>query len=451
MMKLKTFLVVSFFPGFMVSQVQAKPNILIFFVDDYGWADLGYRNPEFKTPNIDQLKNDGLEFTRAYVATPTCSPSRASLLTGKEAVRLEMPRHITDEDEIPDTKYNYWPNDPVNMPSINYLPLEEVTYAERLKENGYYNMFVGKWHLGSKKYYPVNQGFDAEYGVTDAGHPNSYYQPFFKGSDAFKDVPDDKYLTDDLTDKAVSFIQNYDQIKPFSLSVWHYGVHGPHVGRKDLIEQYKAKGWEKAYSEYGSMVTAMDESLGRIRKALKEKGLDKNTIILLTSDQGGYFTNYPLRGKKTGGFTLGEGGARVPFILYCPGLTKAKTECNVPIQTIDVYPTLVEIASGKSCTETQIQGKSILPLVKGEQFADRNLYFFRSYEDQYAAIIQGDWKLIKYHKGPSELYNVKKDIGEASNLIFNNPSIAKKLEAELAAWEKVAVPLYDANHNKIKN
>ena len=169
-----------------VGNAANKPNVVIFFVDDYGWADLGYRNPEFKTPNIDKLKNDGLEFTRAYVATPTCSPSRASLMTGKEAVRLEMPRHITDEGEMPDTKYNYWPADPVQMPSINYLPLEEITYAERLKEFGYYNMFIGKWHLGTKKYYPIHQGFDAQYGTTDAGHPKNYYQPFFNNTDEFK-------------------------------------------------------------------------------------------------------------------------------------------------------------------------------------------------------------------------------------------------------------------------
>ncbi len=449
---IKIILATSLFFFFTVSQAQTKPNILVFFVDDYGWADLGYRNPEFNTPNIDKLKTDGMEFTRAYVATPTCSPSRASLLTGKESVRLEMPRHITDEDpNFGSGKYNFWPADPVQMPSINYLPLEEITYAERLKEFGYYNIFIGKWHLGVEKYYPVHQGFDAEYGITTSGHPNSYYQPFFKGSDVFKDIPEDKYLTDVLTDKAVDFIQNYDNSKPFSLTVWHYGVHGPQIGRKDLVPQYKVKGWEDRYAEYGSMVTAMDESLGRIRKALEEKGLDKNTIILFTSDQGGYFTNYPLRGKKTGGFTLGEGGARVPFILYYPGLTQAKTECDVPIQTIDVYPTLVEIASGKPCREKQIQGKSILPLVKGGEFPDRSLYFFRSYEDQYTAIIKGDWKLIKYHKGVSELYNVKKDIGEVSNLIFNNPSIAKKLEKELVEWEKVAVPVYDENHHKIKN
>lgn len=429
---------------------QKKPNVVVFFVDDLGWADVGYQNPEFNTPNIDQFKKEGVNFDRAYVATPTCSPSRASLLTGKEPVRLQMPRHITEEDKFGRNtkKYNYWKNDPVQMPSINWLPLDEITYAERLKEFGYYNMFIGKWHLGHEPYHPIHEGFDEQYGTSNFGHPKSYYQPFFKNLNPLKDIADDEYLTDVLTDKAVDFIKNYDKDQPFSLSVWHYGVHGPQVGRKDLIAQYKAKGWENRYAEYGAMVSAVDESLGRIRKELEEKGIADNTVILFTSDQGGYFTNFPLRGGKVGGNTLGEGGARVPFVLYYPGITKANTTCEVPIQTLDVYPTLVEIASGKECTEKQIQGKSLLPLLKGEKFEDRDLYFFRSYEDQYCSIISGDWKYIKYHTGKPQLYNIKEDKGEVRNLIYMNTAIAKKMAKRLSDWEQEAVPSkesYDCN------
>ncbi|PKQ61336.1 sulfatase [Labilibaculum filiforme] len=421
---------------------QEKPNVVVFFIDDLGWADVGYQNQDFQTPNIDQLKKEGVNFDRAYVATPTCSPSRASILTGKEAIRLQMPRHITEEDKFGRNteKYNYWKNDPVQMPSINWLPLEEVTYAERLKDLGYYNMFIGKWHLGHEAYHPTHQGFDEQYGTSNFGHPKSYYQPFFQVNNPLKEISDDQYLTDVLTDKAEDFIKNYDKKQPFSLNVWHYGVHGPHVGRKDLIDQYKAKGWEDRYAEYGAMVTAMDESLGRIRKALEEKGIADNTVILFTSDQGGYFTNFPLRGKKNGGNTLGEGGARVPFVLYYPGVTKANTTCQVPIQTIDVYPTLVEIASGKQCTDEQIQGKSLIPLLKGEKFEDRDLFFFRSYEDQYCSVISGDWKLIKYHSGLLQLYNVKEDMGEVNNLIFVKTAIAKKMAKKLSDWEQEAVP-----------
>lgn len=422
---------------------QQKPNIVLLFVDDYGWADVGFRNPEFYTPNIDKLHDEGMDFSRAYVCTPTCSPSRAALVTGKESIRLNMPRHITEEDEFGrnSKRWNYWPNDPVHRQSANWLPLEEVTYAERLKEYGYYNLFIGKWHLGHEPYHPIHQGFDEQYGTSNFGHPKSYYYPFLKEPNPLKDEakPGD-YLTDVLTNKAVKFIKDYDKDQPFMLSFWYYNVHGPHIGRKDLIQRYKDLGWEDRYANYGAMVTAMDESVGRIRQALEEKGIAENTVIIFTSDQGGYFTNYPLRGKKNGGNTLGEGGARVPFILYYPGFTKAGTECKVPIQTIDVYPTLVEIASGKPCPDNWIQGRSLLPLVRGEEWPDRDLFFFRSYEDQYAAIISGEWKLIKYHKGQPQLYNLEKDMSEVNNLVYVRPSIVSKLMKKLEQWEAEAVP-----------
>ena len=425
-------------------KANGQPNIVVLFVDDYGWADVGFRNSEFYTPNIDKLHKQGMDFSRAYICTPTCSPSRASILTGKESIRLNMPRHITYADEKTGRNtepYNYWANDPVHRQSANWLPLEEETYAERLKELGYYNLFIGKWHLGHEPYHPIHQGFDEQYGTSNWGHPKSYYYPFLKEPNPLKnEAKEGDYLTDVLTNKAVDFIKTYDKKQPFMLSFFYYNVHGPHIGRKDLIQRYKDLGWEDRYANYGAMVSAMDESVGRVRKALEEKGIADNTVILLTSDQGGYFTNFPLRGKKNGGNTLGEGGARVPFILYYPGVTKAGTECNTPIQTLDVFPTLVEIASGKKCTNSKIQGKSLLPLVKDEKFPERDLFFFRSYEDQYAAIISGDWKLIKYHVGQPQLYNIKEDIGEVNNLVYVRPSIVKELMKKLDAWEAEAVP-----------
>ncbi|WP_298488146.1 sulfatase [uncultured Maribacter sp.] len=428
-----------------IIEEKKKPNIVLLFIDDYGWSDIGYRNPVFNTPNLNKLKEDGLDFSRAYVPTPTCSPSRLSILTGIEAIRLGMPRHIAIDPKDPDAEYNLWPTDPVQRPSRNYLPLEEVTYAERLKEYGYYNYFVGKWHLGHKGRYPVNQGFDAEFGTTDHGHPKSYYFPFFKEGDPngfMKNYKEGDYLTDVLTDGAVDFIKEYDKDNPFMLSFWYYSVHGPSIGRKDLLKKYQDAGLEGKYAHHAAMVEAMDESVGRIRKALKEKGIEDNTVILAISDQGGAYTNAPLSGGKKGGNTLGEGGARVPFIAYYPGVTNANTVCETPIQTIDVYPTLVEIASGEKCKDTQINGVSLMPLLKGDTINKRNLYFFRSYEDQYAAIISGDWKLIKYHSGKFQLFNVAKDISEKVNLIGKGLTIEEKLKLDLSAWEKEAVPEY---------
>ncbi|MFH6767193.1 sulfatase [Gaetbulibacter aquiaggeris] len=422
---------------------QSSPNIVLLFVDDWGWSDVGFRNDKFYTPNIDQLKIDGMEFTRAYIPTPTCSPSRASLLTGKEAIRLEMPRHIEPEnrDGTSDKKYNYWKNDPANMPSINWLPLEEVTYAEVLKEQGYFNMFIGKWHLGHEPYYPIYQGFDEMYGTGNWGHPKSYYPDFFK--DNLLEDYTDEYLTDVLTDKAVNFIAGYDREEPFMMSLWYYNVHSPHVGRKDLVEKYLKKGYNEKEAIYAAMVTSMDESVGRVREALKGKGIDKNTVVFVISDQGGFFSNAPLSGGKIGGNTLGEGGSRVPFLVYYPGVTTPGSVSDTPIQTIDVFPTLAEIASNKTYKYQEIQGISLLPEMKGEKLRSRDLYFYRSYEDQYAAIMSGNWKLIKYRSGKYELFNVVQDVSENNNLIGKDLSIEKKLKRKLKKWEKRAVPVYD--------
>ena len=422
-----------------------KPNIVLLFVDDWGWSDIGYRNNTFQTPNLNQFKQESLEFTRAYIPTPTCSPSRLSLLTGKEAIRLGMPRHISIDKNDPDAEYNLWPTDPVQRPSRNYLPLEEITYAERLKELGYYNYFIGKWHLGHVGRYPIDQGFDAEFGTTDHGHPKSYYFPFFKDGDPRefqKNYKKGDYLTDVLTDGAVDFIEKYDKKDPFMLSFWYYSVHGPSIGRKDLLKKYQDAGLEGKYAHHAAMVEAMDESIGRVRKALEEKGIADNTVVIVLSDQGGAYSNAPLSGGKKGGNTLGEGGARVPFIINYPGVTKSNTETSVPVQSIDLYPTIIEIASGKKCEEKQLNGVSLMPLLKGETIAKRNLYFFRSYEDQYAAIISGDWKLVKYHSGKFQLFNVTEDISEQNDLIGTNLEIENVLKNEIAAWEKEAVPTY---------
>ncbi|AWW32878.1 sulfatase [Echinicola strongylocentroti] len=421
---------------------EKQPNIIILFVDDYGWSHVGYRNATYHTPNLAQLKREGMEFTRAYVPTPTCSPSRASLLTGKEAIRMEMPRHIPHEhpDGSNSSKYSYWETDPSHTPSINWLPLEEVTYAESLANGGYTNYFIGKWHLGHEPYHPIHQGFDDQFGTSNFGHPRSYYPPYFNNSDVLKDTPSDKYLTDNLTDRAVEFLENYDKTKPFQLSFWYYNVHGPHEGPKELVGKYLDRGMPKAEANYAAMVEAMDTSVGRIKEAVEKNGLAENTIIFLISDQGGLFSNAPLSGGKRGGNTLGEGGARVPFIVWYPEMIEAGSVFTDPIQTIDVYPTLMDIAGLKGNDNKDINGISLLPALKGESLPKRNLYFYRAYEDQYAAIIRGPWKLKKYRSGKVELYNIDEDISETHDLVESEKKMTRALANSLAEWEKEAVP-----------
>ncbi|WP_281614876.1 sulfatase [Flammeovirga sp. SubArs3] len=417
---------------------QDRPNIVLLFVDDYGWSDIGYRNESFLTPNLDQFKNESLEFTRAYIPTPTCSPSRASMLTGKEAARIQMPRHIGHE--MPDgsntKEFGLWSTDPAQRGSRNWLPLEEVTYAEKLKELGYYNAFLGKWHLGHEPYHPIHQGFDEQIGVSNFGHPKSYYAPFFKDKNAYQEFNDQKdvYLTEVMTDTAVHFLENYDKPQPFMMTLWYYTVHGPHIGKKELVQKYVDQGMSQKYAEYHAMVESMDQSVGTILKTLKRLKMDENTVVIVTSDQGSFFENTPLAGGKRYN-TLGEGGARVPMLIKHPTLTKGGSECATPIQTIDIFPTVIEIASGKTYKDDNIQGKSLMPALKGKKMKKRNLYFMRSYEDQYAAIMQDNWKLVKYHSGKFELFNVVDDISEKKNMIDVEIKRASKMKQELLNWE----------------
>jgi len=236
----------------LVAQVQEsdpKPNIVLFFVDDLGWSDLGFRNAILESPNIDSLAALGLNFEQAYIRTPTCSPSRATLLTGKHPARLQMVRHIPGGEKNGFDQYgrafkefHSLERDPAQFPSRNYLPLEHTTYPEALSKLGYYNAFVGKWHLGHEDFHPTKHGFDMQIGASNYGHPKSYYPPYFRCDSIFSD-DNNRYLTNRLTDEAVDFISSYEKDTPFMLTFSYYSVHSPHIGRKDLLDHFRAKVW----------------------------------------------------------------------------------------------------------------------------------------------------------------------------------------------------------------
>nr|WP_236649664.1 glycoside hydrolase family 97 catalytic domain-containing protein [Rhodopirellula sp. SM50] len=420
-----------------------QPNIVLFFVDDLGWYDLGYRNPKFETPNIDQLASESLDFQRAYIASPTCSPSRATLLTGKHPARLQMVRHIPNDtkhgfDEFgrTDKEFNFWEGDPAKFPCRNWLPLEHTSYAEALKELGYYNQFFGKWHLGHEAYHPVMQGFDEQVGTTNAGHPKSYNPPFFKNSDVFAGVQD-RYLTDALTDQSVRFIEQYDRAQPFMLSMWYYNVHRPPVGRADLVKDLEEKGYSKVDAVYAAQVKAVDESVGRIRQAIREKGIGENTIVIFLSDQGSWYQNLPLRGSKRVD-TLCEGGARVPLMIHWPGVTKPKSKNNSLVQSTDLFPTLVEIAGGDRSKHPDLDGVSLVSVIRENSTLDRGepLFGYRAYEDLYASVREGDWKLLAYRSGKVNLYNIAEDEREQNDLAQTQPAIVKQLTEKLIKWEQ---------------
>lgn len=413
----------------------AKPNIVLFFVDDLGWSDLDYRNPIFESPNISTLAQESVDFTQFYIPSPSCSPSRAGLVTGKHPARLQITRHIPWKFEEP---FHYYQEqgDPANVPSRNWLEKKHLTYAEALKELGYYNLFVGKWHLGHEGYHPVDQGFDRQIGTTDQGNPTSYYPDYFSSSAEFDDEPP-AYLTDKLTDGAVNFIDTYDKDQPFMLSFWYYSVHTPHIGREDYVAHFKEKGFEGERAEYLAMLKSVDDSVGRIRRALDQKGIAEDTVILFLSDQGSYFENPPFRGGKMGGTALYEGGARVPFMVNWPGVTRpGENECIV--QSLDIFPTLVEMAGGDPDDYIELDGISLVDTLSGESDLNRGapIFGYRSYEDLYASAREGDWKLMAYRGGGIELYNIAEDLAETNNLADSYPAIRESLEAKLIDWER---------------
>ncbi|MBT3199318.1 MAG: sulfatase [Phycisphaerales bacterium] len=424
-----------------------KPNIVLLFVDDLGWGEMKYRRHIFETPNLDAITANGMTFTDAYASCPTCSPSRASVITGQHPARLGMTRHIPTgrtDGRLKD-EFHTMGQDPARLPSRNWLPLEEPTIAEALKKCGYRTAFVGKWHLGHEPYHPVKHGFDVQFGVSNFGHVHSYHAPFFgKHSDTYKDVPEGKYLTDQVTDDAVKYINAQDGKAPFMLTLFYYSAHDPFQGRKDLVEKIQAahpnaKGWK---GDFAAMIAAIDESVGRIRAVLKKKAIDQETIIFFVGDQGGKVPNGPLRGTKRGGRALYEGGARIPLQVCWPGVAKPASTNAQPVCTNDIFPTMLTMAGGKPGDYPKLDGLSLVPLLRGAKAIDRkHVIMYRSYEDQYAAVRSDKWKLIAYRSGKCELYDLVADLPEQNDLADKEPAKAQELIGVLRAWEKkIGVP-----------
>lgn len=414
-------------------ETEYKPNIVVLFVDDLGYYDLGFRNPDYYTPNIDKFASESLIFTEAYVPSPTCSPSRAGLYTGKHPASIEFYRHCTSPNE----EYNMWDTDVAQLPSRNWLPHEHITYAEVLKERGYSTHFYGKWHLGPDAYGPQTQGFDEVYSNPHAGHPKSYYPPYFPDGKFSDEVEEDKYLTDFFTDKAVDLIKSGNKAKPFLLQLSYQNVHAPNVGKKEFLDLYKQKGFEGNLIEYGAQVSAVDQSVGRILDAIRDAAIEDNTIVLFASDQGSLFPNTPLRGTKQVGTALYEGAAKIPFIVKWPGITKAGDNDKTQIQTTDIFPTLLEIVGEKPDDFEGLEGKSLVNVIKNKQPLTREaLYFYRSYDSQYASVLRSDnYKLIAYRNGEYELYKVDEDISEENNLVKTKPDVVNELAELLFNWE----------------
>jgi len=429
------------------SQLHAanKPNVVLIVIDDLGQRDLGcYGSNFYKTPNVDRMAKEGLRFTDFYAACPVCSPTRVSILTGKYPPRSNVTDWIPGRKDMPDQR--------LKRPEIrNELPLEEVTIAEALKEQGYATAHIGKWHLGGVGFEPTKQGFDVNIAGDQTGSPRSYFAPFAnKGGQmpGLEKAEPGEYLTDRLAAEAEKFIEA-NKTQPFFLYMPHYAVHTPLQAKKDVIAKYNVKPRAGSQSNpvYAAMVESMDDAVGRVLKKLDDLKLSDNTLVIFTSDNGGLATteggptgatfNGPLREGK--GF-LYEGGVRVPLIVKWPAKVKPGVTDQVTC-SIDFFNTIMEASGGKP-TVPATDGVSLLPIFEGKKLAERALYWhYPHYANQGGrpggAIRVGDYKLIEFYEdGRRELFDVKKDISESRNLAADKPDVVKDLAAKLDAWRK---------------
>lgn len=437
---------VSLFSPVIWSQATSKqrPNIVMFYVDDLGWRDLGFMGSDFyETPNIDQLASEGMVFSDAYACAPNCAPSRACLMTGQYSPRHGIYTVGTSERGKSENRKL------IPTPNRTVLPSDKLTIAKMLKESGYKTCHAGKWHLGNgENSGPEVMGFDVNIGGNLTGGPGKYFSPYKNKN--FPDGPDGEHLTDRITSESIKFIQE-NKNDPFFLYLSFYAVHTPLEAKAELIKKYKNKpmGERHNHTTYAAMVENTDTNIGRVLSTLDQLGLRENTLVIFYSDNGGYgpaTTMEPLRGAKG---MLYEGGIRVPLTVRYPGLVDAGSTCDVPVIGVDLFPTIREVSQSQSNKNHVLDGESLIPLLTNNGSLKReNLYWhFPAYLEAYkkttgpwrttpaGAIRNGDYKLIEFFEDNRlELYNLKNDIGESKNLAASNPNIASHLHQQLKQW-----------------
>lgn len=461
----------------LFGQSRTKPNVVIIYADDLGWKDLScYGSTFYETPNLDRLAKEGIQFRNGYASAPVCSPSRASLMTGKYPVKTDVTDWLrgrqADGKARPYEKM-------IAKPIADQLALAEKTFAELALENGYRTFSAGKWHLGEQEqFWPEAQGFQVNKGGTSKGAPvgfkndstGGFFTPY--SNPRLADGPPGEYLTDRLTDECLNFLQQQKDDAPFVLAYSLYAVHNPMQAPRALVEKYQQKqrqmgiqpdqlfrknepwmafepGWKQRTVQsnpvYAAMLENMDYNVGRILDQLAASGLAENTLVLFSSDNGGLSTaegspttNDPLRAGKG---WLYEGGIRVPVIMRWPGKITAGQISDVPVNTIDFYPTFANAIRQSTQKDQDVDGEDILKLIARPGLAKkRALYWhYPHYSNQGgkpgSAIIQHPFKLIYNHEDQSiELYNLTTDLGETNNLAQVKPAIAKKMQHKLQGW-----------------
>jgi arylsulfatase A-like enzyme len=454
-----------------------KRNFLFILADDLGCRDLGYEGSTFhETPNLDALAASGMRFDQGYAACSVCSPSRASIMTGKATPRHGITQWIGSASGLD------WNCDDKVLP-VEYahnLSHEDTTIAEALRDAGYATFFAGKWHLGDEGSWPEDHGFQINKGGWEVGSPQGgYFSPWV--NPRLESGPKGESITLRLANETASFIET-NQNKPFLVFLSFYAVHGPIQTTETLCNKYRDKAKKMGLTEqdvrfkfdrrlpvrqvqdnpiYAGMIETLDTAVGLVLDKLKETGLDQNTVVIFTSDNGGvssgdaYSTSLlPFRGGKGRQW---EGGIREPFLMHVPGVTKADSFSNVPVIGMDFYPTILELAGLPFIPEQHMDGVSLVPLLKGGEISDRDLFWhYPHYGNQggepSSIIHSKDWKLIYYHEdGRCELYNLKSDLGEQNDLSFENPEKTADLKTRLITWLKdtgAVLPAQDPRFNE---
>jgi len=464
----------------------SKPNVLFILADDFGNHDMSATGSKFyETTNIDKIARKGMVFTNGYAACQVCSPSRASIMTGKFPARHGITDWIgaaSGEEWRAAKRYNkLLPPD-----YVHDLPSDCLTLPEAMKQAGYKTFFAGKWHLGGKGSWPEDHGFDINVGGWDAGSPKGgYFSPYENPN--LQDGPDGENLSMRLARETGRFFKENNPVRtgrPFFAYLSFYAVHAPIETTQQKWNKYRLKAEATGIAPlgfkmghflpvrqtqdnplYAGLVEQMDDAVGYVLNSLKELGLEENTIVIFTSDNGGVASgdafataNLPLRGGKGTQF---EGGIREPYFIFVPGLTKQGVKCNVPVTGTDFYPTILELAGLKLHPEEHSDGVSLVPLLKGKTIPERPIiWHYPHYGNQggepSSIIRRGNWKLIHYYEdNHDELYDLKTDISESSDLAGSNPQLVRQLHQELFDYLKkvgarfpVADPLYSEDAEK---
>ena len=437
---------------------EGPPNILFIMVDDLGWSDLSYNGSKvYESPNVDQLATEGMAFSDFYAGGPVCSPTRASILTGKYTARTGI------------TTYLLYPERDAEHVTP-HLPVEEFTLAEALKEQQYSTAYFGKWHLGySQEHWAANQGFEVALGgmdlpwAWDLAHPGLTapdvdrargHTRFFSPHHLtfMENGPDGEYLTDRLTNETIQFIKK-NRKHPFFAFLSFHTVHTPLQAKDEVVERFTKKietmgldtltepvKNEKQYQNnpnYAAMVYHMDENVGRLIDSLKSFGLEKKTVVIFTSDNGGkgsVTSNLPLKGMK---HNLDEGGIRIPTIVKWPGKIEAGSSCDIPLITNDFYPTILDLALAEKRPDQHLDGISFAEiLLGGKSELQRNaIYWHYPHGRMEGAVRMGDHKLVYYYEtGQSHLYNLKDDIGEQNDLSDEEQELSEEMQGMLKQW-----------------